>query len=166
MPDALRRITSSGDISRMKATPRGRFFLRGAALRRARRASEDVALHGEGSHAISSFPCTARGSIDEIACPRAACLAPKKSMPSLTWRFETTSAGSRGSSMLSRKNCQNACTNERDSMDGRAKRIRCRVRGLVAGGESVEACLHARDRGRSIVSKKIRYRTLKRLVFV
>lgn len=65
--------------------------------------------------------------------------------------------------MLFRKNCQNACANERDSIDEgskvgemphpggvakvawRTEAKRCCVQGLVAGGASAEACLHAKE---------------------
>ena len=141
--------------------------------------------------------CTVRGSIDEIACPRAAFSGPGKFIPFLTWSFETAAVGSHDSSMLFRKNCQNACANERDSIDegskademphpggrrsrrrdeademsrrrdeagersrggteadevprpgrsrGATKQARCCAQGLVAGGASVEACLHAKE---------------------
>lgn len=44
-----------------------------------------------------------------------------KFIPFLTWSFETAAVGSHDSSMLFRKNCQNACANERDSIDEGSK---------------------------------------------
>lgn len=69
--------------------------------------------------------------------------------------------------MLSRKNCQNACANERNSMDEGSEEgeLLCSG-GLVVDGASAEACLYAKNSGHSIVSKKNRYRVLKRLLFV
>ena len=50
---------------------------------------------------------------------------------------------------------------------GATKQARCCAQGLVAGGASVEAlaCMQ-KNRGRLMVSKKNRYRTLKRRLFV
>lgn len=198
----------------LESDPFGGRFLRGTALRRARcvfgdaslrralRPSvrrlassttccifEAIALCDEGgSLCYFVVSCTVRGSIDEIACPRAAFSGPGKFIPFLTWSFETAAVGSHDSSMLFRKNCQNACANERDSIDegskademphpggakvaseglkrvkdcveglkrtkcrirrrsrGATKQARCCAQELVAGGASVEACLHAKE---------------------
>lgn len=116
-----------------------------------------------GSLCYFVVSCTVRGSIDEIVCPCAAFSGPEKFITFLTWSFETTVVGNHSPSMLFRKNCQNACTNERDGIDegskvgemphpggwrrsrGGTKQARCCVQGLVAGGASAEACLHAKE---------------------
>ena len=131
----------------LESDPFGGRFLRGPALRRAllrlrgclpasRAASVssspcvvDRMLHPRshrfvrrrGSLCYFVVSCTVRGSIDEIACPRVAFPGPGKFIPFLTWSFETAAVGSHDSSMLFRKNCQNACANERDSIDEGSK---------------------------------------------
>lgn len=220
----------------LESDPFGGRFLRGPALRRAllrlrgclpasRAASVssspcvvDRMLHPRshrfvrrrGSLCYFVVSCTVRGSIDEIACPRVAFSGPGKFIPFLTWSFETAAVGSHDSSMLFRKNCQNACANERDSIDEGSKADEMphpggegRVGGTEAsersrGGTEAEevphpgervawggrsrrdaaprgswpaararrlACMQ-KNRGRLMVSKKNRYRTLKRRLFV
>lgn len=131
----------------LESDPFGGRFLRGPALRRAllrlrgclpasRAASVssspcvvDRMLHPRshrfvrrrGSLCYFVVSCTVRGSIDEIACPRVAFSGPGKFIPFLTWSFETAAVESHDSSMLFRKNCQNACANERDSIDEGSK---------------------------------------------
>lgn len=130
---------------------------------------EAIALCDErGSLCYFVVSCTVRGSIDEIACPRAAFSGPGKFIPFLTWSFETAAVGSHDSSMLFRKNCQNACANERDSIDegskademphpggegrvGETKRTKCRVGETKRVKDRVEVLKRTkyRVRGRS-----------------
>ena len=120
-----------------------------------------------GSLCYFVVSCTVRGSIDEIACPRVAFSGSGKFIPFLNWSFETAAVGSHDSSMLFRKNCQNACANERDSInegskademphpggEGRVgetkrvkdrvevlKRTKCRVRGRSRGATKQARC--------------------------
>ena len=174
---ALRHRPRAASVSSSPCVAKGAPRLRGCrlALRRARCVSGDAALRCAlrpsvrclasstaccileavalcdegGSLCYFVVSCTVRGSIDEIACPRAAFSGPGKFIPFLTWSFETAAVGSHGSSMLFRKNCQNACANERDSIDegskademphpggegcvGETKRTKCRVGGTEA----------------------------------
>ena len=177
----------------LESDPFGGRFLRGPALRRAllrirgclpaSRAAfvssspcvVDRMLHPRshrfvrrrGSLCYFVVSCTVRGSIDEIACPRVVFSGPGKFIPFLTWSFETAAVGSHDSSMLFRKNCQNACANERDSInegskademphpggEGRVgetkrvkdrvevlKRTKCRVRGRSRGATKQARC--------------------------
>lgn len=128
--------------------------------------------------------CTVRGSIDEIVCPCAAFSGPEKFITFLTWSFETTVVGNHSPSMLFRKNCQNACTNERDGIDegskvgemphpgggegrveGRSRRDAASRGSWLAARARRLACMQ-KNCGRLMVSKKNRYRMLKRRLFV
>ena len=166
----------------LESDPFGGRFLRGPALRRAllrlrgclpasRAASVssspcvvDRMLHPRshrfvrrrGSLCYFVVSCTVRGSIDEIACPRAAFSGPGKFIPFLTWSFETVAVGSHSSSMLFRKNCQNACANERDSIDEGSKADEM----PHPGGAKVasEGLKRVRDRVEGLKRKRCRIR--------
>ena len=146
---------------------------------------EAVASCGEGgSLCYFVVSCTVRGGIDEIACPCAAFSGPEKFITFLTWSFETTVVGNHSPSMLFRKNCQNACANERDSIDegskvgemphpggwrrsrGGLKRKDAASRGSWLAARARRLACMQKNRGRSMVSKKNRYRMLKRRLFV
>lgn len=125
-----------------------------------------ISFRGEGSSCYFVISCTARGSIDEIVCPCAAFLGLGNFMPFLTWSFETAAVGAAACPCYLVKTAKTrAQTNEIVWMRGR-RRASCCVRGLVVDGASAEACLYAKNSSHSIVSKKNRYRTLKRRLFV
>lgn len=132
------------------------------------RVPEVISFRGEGSSCYFVISCTAYGSIDEIVCPCAAFSGLGKSMPFLTWCFETATVGSRSLSMLSRKNCQKACANERNSMDMGSEEgeVLCPGGGSWSTARARMLACMQRNSGHSIVSKKNRYRTLKRRLFV
>lgn len=98
-----------------------------------------------GSSCYFVISCTARGNIDEIVCPCAAFSGLGKSMPFLTWSFETAAVGTAACPCYLVKTAKTRVqTNEIVWMRGR-RRAKCCVRGLVVDGASADACLHAKE---------------------
>lgn len=119
---ALRRARCVPEIAALRHRPRAAFVSSSpCVVDRMLHPRSHRFVRRRGSLCYFVVSCTVRGSIDEIACPRVAFSGPGKFIPFLTWSFETAAVGSHDSSMLFRKNCQNACANERDSINEGSK---------------------------------------------